>query len=85
MANVSKRTAEHLEATHDELERLRAYVRELEKDKERLDWIRDLLKEKKGVDLSYHTSPNNFLVRTWQIKEIGRTLREAIDNAKEGQ
>jgi hypothetical protein len=33
MANVSKRTAHHLDLLHDELERLRAYVRELEKDK----------------------------------------------------
>jgi hypothetical protein len=101
MANVSKRTAEHLEATHDELERLRAYVRELEKDKARCNYyIVELVEiaRKARTELGADTTPkmdgSHIGIANEALSSARRTLKRAIgigflrdatDNAKEGE
>jgi hypothetical protein len=64
-----------------EIGELIAYVRELEKDKARLDWL-----ETHSANLEMQKGDDGQLyVRGNYMCGNGNTLRDAIDNAKEGE
>ncbi len=71
------------------VDKLIAYVRELEKDKERLDWLQDHIKIRHTISISHYSDVgyrcSMSLQITCGIDAMASSVRQVIDNAKEGK
>jgi hypothetical protein len=69
------------------IKELLAYVRELEADKGRLDWLEEHIKEWMSIDFSWskERGPQHaFFAIGWnRVKTTAPSVRQAIDNARE--